>query len=76
MLIGGIWGMLAVGVFGSGLLVTQFIGVFVCISSLIARMIVKITMGIRFDEEQVLDGPHKTETGMKRIRGSGAISNC
>lgn len=69
-LVCGIWGTLAVGIFGSGSLVTQFIGIvaigaFVFISSLIVWMILKATMGIRVDEEAEMEGLDKSELGME-----------
>lgn len=69
-LVCGIWGTLAVGIFGSGSLVTQFIGIvaigaFVFISSLIVWTILKVTMGIRVDEEAEMDGLDKSELGME-----------
>jgi Amt family ammonium transporter len=69
-LICGIWGTLAVGIFGSGSLVTQFIGIvaigaFVFGSSLIVWTILKVTMGIRVDEEAEMDGLDKSELGME-----------
>ena len=69
-LVCGIWGTLAVGIFGSGSLVTQFIGIvaigaFVFISSLIIWMILKVTIGIRVDEEAEMDGLDKAELGLE-----------
>jgi len=69
-LVCGIWGTLAVGIFGSGSLVTQFIGIvaigaFVFISSLIVWMILKVTIGIRVDEEAEMDGLDKAELGLE-----------
>lgn len=69
-LVCGIWGTLAVGIFGSGSLVTQFIGIvaigaFVFISSLIVWMILKVTIGIRVDEEAEMDGLDKSELGLE-----------
>ena len=69
-LVCGIWGTLAVGIFGAGSLVTQFIGIvaigaFVFISSLIVWMILKVTIGIRVDEEAEMDGLDKAELGME-----------
>lgn len=69
-LICGIWGTLAVGIFGSGSLFTQFIGIvaigaFVFGSSLIVWTILKVTMGIRVDEEAEMDGLDKSELGME-----------
>lgn len=69
-LVCGIWGTLAVGIFGSGSLVTQFIGIvaigaFVFVSSLIVWMILKVTIGIRVDEEAEMDGLDKAELGLE-----------
>jgi ammonium transporter, Amt family len=69
-LVCGIWGTLAVGIFGSASLVTQFIGIvaigaFVFISSLIIWMILKVTIGIRVDEEAEMDGLDKAELGLE-----------
>ena len=69
-LVCGIWGTLAVGIFGSGSLVTQFIGIvaigaFVFVSSLIIWMILKVTIGIRIDEEAEMDGLDKAELGLE-----------
>jgi ammonium transporter, Amt family len=69
-LVCGIWGTLAVGIFGSGSLVTQFLGIvaigaFVFISSLIIWMILKVTIGIRVDEEAEMDGLDKAELGLE-----------
>lgn len=78
-LVCGIWGTLAVGIFGSGSLVTQFIGIvaigaFVFISSLIVWMILKVTMGIRVDEEAEMDGLDKSELGMEAYPEFGSRS--
>ena len=78
-LVCGIWGTLAVGIFGSGSLVTQFIGIvaigaFVFISSLIVWMILKVTMGIRVDEEAEMDGLDKSELGMEAYPEFGSSS--
>tara|TARA_R110002110_G_scaffold87806_8_gene228568 strand:- start:634 stop:1986 length:1353 start_codon:yes stop_codon:yes gene_type:complete len=69
-LVCGIWGTLAVGIFGSGSIVTQFIGIvaigaFVFVSSLIIWMILKATIGIRVEEEAEMDGLDKSELGME-----------
>ncbi len=78
-LVCGIWGTLAVGIFGSGSLVTQLIGIvaigaFVFISSLIVWMILKVTMGIRVDEEAEMDGLDKSELGMEAYPEFGSSS--
>jgi Amt family ammonium transporter len=69
-LVGGIWGTLAVGIFGSGDLVTQIIGIvaiglFVSITSAIVWFALKFTIGIRVDEEDELTGLDKVELGME-----------
>ena len=69
-LVAGIWGTLAVGIFGSGSIVTQFIGIvaigaFVFVSSLIVWMILKATIGIRVGEEEEMVGLDKSELGME-----------
>ena len=69
-LVCGIWGTLAVGIFGSGSLITQFIGVisigaFVFVSSLIVWMILKLTLGIRVHEEAEFEGLDKSELGVE-----------
>jgi Amt family ammonium transporter len=69
-LVCGIWGTLAVGIFGAGSFVTQCIGIaaigaFVFISSLLVWMILKVTMGIRVDEEAEMEGLDKSELGME-----------
>ena len=69
-LVCGIWGTLAVGIFGSGSIVTQFIGIvaigaFVFISSLIVWLILKATIGIRVDEEAEMAGLDTSELGME-----------
>ena len=69
-LVCGIWGTLAVGIFGSGQIVTQFIGIvsigaFVFITSLIVWSILKVTVGIRVDEEAEMDGLDTSELGME-----------
>ena len=63
-LVAGIWGTLAVGIFGSGSFLTQLwgillIGVFVTISSSIVWLILKAVMGIRVSEEEEMDGLDK-----------------
>ena len=69
-LVCGIWGTLAVGIFGSGSIVTQFIGIvaigaFVFTTSLIVWLILKATIGIRVDEEAEMAGLDKSELGME-----------
>jgi len=69
-LVCGIWGTLAVGIFGSGSIVTQFIGIvaigaFVFTTSLIVWLILKATIGIRVDEEAEMAGLDTSELGME-----------
>ena len=69
-LVCGIWGTLAVGIFGPGSIVTQFIGIvaigaFVFITSLIIWLILKATIGIRVGEEEEVGGLDTSELGME-----------
>jgi Amt family ammonium transporter len=69
-LVCGIWGTLCVGIFGSGSIVTQAIGivaigVFVVVTSAIAWMILKVTIGIRVSEEDEEMGLDRAECGME-----------
>ncbi|MGJ3259819.1 MAG: ammonium transporter [Rhodospirillales bacterium] len=69
-LVAGIWGTLAVGIFGSGSIVTQAIGVvaigvFVSVASAIVWMILKVTIGIRVSEEDEELGLDRAECGME-----------
>jgi len=69
-LVCGIWGTLAVGIFGSGSLVTQFIGIgaigaFVFLTSLVLWLILKATIGIRVGEEEEMSGLDTSELGME-----------
>ena len=69
-LVAGIWGTLAVGIFGSGSLVTQItgivaIGAFVVITSAITWFALKTTVGIRVNEEDEAMGLDMAECGME-----------
>ncbi|MCB9928151.1 MAG: ammonium transporter [Alphaproteobacteria bacterium] len=69
-LVGGIWGTLAVGIFGSGSLVTQIIGIlaigaFIFITSALVWFALKFTMGIRVDEEDEFRGLDQAELGLE-----------
>ena len=78
-LVAGIWGTLCVGIFGSGSIVTQLIGivaigVFVSVASAIAWYILKLTVGIRAEEEDEVLGLDKSECGMEAYPEFGAGS--
>jgi len=69
-LVCGIWGTLAVGIFGGGSLVTQVIGivaiaVFVIVTSAIVWLVLKVTMGVRVSEEEEAIGLDKAELGLE-----------
>jgi Amt family ammonium transporter len=72
-LICGIWGTLAVGLFGAMAGVDQFIiqlqgvgivGAFSCITSVILVLIIKSTIGLRVDKKEELKGLDLSEHGM------------
>jgi Amt family ammonium transporter len=68
-LVCGIWGTLAVGIFGSGSLVTQIIGIvvtgiFVSLASAVVWLALKYTMGLRVDPEDEFRGLDQAELGM------------
>jgi Amt family ammonium transporter len=69
-LVCGIWGTLAVGIFGSGKLIPQItgivaIGAFTFIVSLVVWMILKATVGIRVSEEDEMAGLDSAELGVE-----------
>ena len=69
-LVAGIWGTLAVAIFGSGDLVVQITGIvavaiFVSITSAIVWFALKFTIGIRVSEEDEESGLDKAELGME-----------
>ncbi|HMB76864.1 MAG TPA: ammonium transporter [Kiloniellaceae bacterium] len=73
----GIWGTLCVGIFGSGSIVTQLIGivavaVYVLIASTIVWLILKYTIGIRVSDEEEALGLDVTEVGMEAYPEFGA----
>ncbi len=81
-LVAGIWGTLAVGIFGGGdfgvqLIGVLAIGVFVFTASLAAWFALKLLFGIRASEEAENDGLDKTELGMEAYpefgRGSSPL---
>lgn len=69
-LVAGIWGTLAVGIFGSGDLQTQLLGiaatgVFVSITSAAVWLILDVTLGLRVTEENEDLGLDKAELGLQ-----------
>ena len=73
-LICGIWGTLAVGIFGALAGFDQFlvqligvgiVGAFCVVTSFIILMIVKATTGLRVDKEEELNGLDLSEHGME-----------
>jgi len=73
-LICGIWGTLAVGIFGnlagidqllSQLIGIGAIGVFCTVSAFVIIFILKVTIGIRVSEEEEIDGLDLYEHGME-----------
>ena len=69
-LVCGIWGTLAVGIFGGGSLATQVIGivaiaVFMTVTSAILWLVLKFTMGIRVSDEEEALGLDKAELGLE-----------
>ncbi len=78
-LVAGIWGTLCVGIFGSGSVVTQLIGItaiggFVFVASAIVWMVLKMTVGLRTDEEAEVIGLDKAELGMEAYPEFGSGS--
>jgi Amt family ammonium transporter len=73
-LVCGIWGTLAVGIFGTGSFLTQLIGVvavgaFTVGFSFVAWTILKVTMGIRVHPEEEEIGLDISEHGMEAYSG-------
>jgi len=78
-LVAGIWGTLAVGIFGGGSFVAQLtgvvaIGIFVFVASFIVWYILKATVGIRVDEESEMNGLDIAEVGMEAYPEFGQAS--
>ena len=73
-LVCGIWGTLAVGIFGGGNIVHQIIGIlsiggFTVAFSAIVWTLLKVTIGIRVHEEEEFEGLDKSEHGMEAYAG-------
>ena len=73
-LVCGIWGTLAVGIFGTGNIIVQLIGIlsvggFTVLFSAIVWGLLKVTMGIRVDAEDELRGLDISEHGMEAYSG-------
>jgi Amt family ammonium transporter len=69
-LVAGIWGTLAVGIFGNGEFVAQLkgvvvIGAFVFATSFIVWKILDIVMGLRVDEQEEIEGLDIHELGLE-----------
>jgi Amt family ammonium transporter len=69
-LVAGVWGTLAVGIFGAGSIGTQIvgivaIGVFMAVTSAVVWLALKFTIGLRVDEEGEEMGLDKAELGME-----------
>jgi len=69
-LVAGIWGTLAVGIFGSGSLIAQIegivaVGAFVFVASAIIWFILKLTVGMRVSDEVEDLGLDRSELGME-----------
>ncbi|MEE9209211.1 MAG: ammonium transporter [Kiloniellales bacterium] len=69
-LVAGIWGTLAVGIFGGGELIAQItgilaVGAFVCVTSAALWLALKAFLGIRVSEEHEELGLDKVELGME-----------
>ncbi len=78
-LMAGIWGTLAVGIFGGGSFVTQLtgviaIGAFVVVASAVVWLLLKFTIGIRVSEEEEMMGLDKMELGLEAYPEFGAGS--
>ncbi|WP_404380005.1 ammonium transporter [Caenispirillum salinarum] len=69
-LVAGIWGTLAVGIFGGGDIVAQVIGIvavgaFTLAVSFVLWGILKATVGLRVSDEEEMDGMDKHELGLE-----------
>ena len=79
-LVAGIWGTLAVGIFGGGSFIAQLVGVvaigaFVFVASFIAWYILKAAIGIRAEEEAEFTGLDIAEVGMEAYPEFGQVTS-
>jgi Amt family ammonium transporter len=82
-LIAGIWGTLAVGIFGDGSLLTQLIGVsvigaFTFVSSLVVWKTLQIAMGLRISLDAESQGMDLSEFGLtaySKVTGSVSLEH-
>jgi Amt family ammonium transporter len=73
-LVNGIWGTLAVGIFGGGNILTQIIGIlaiagFTVVFSTVVWLALKATLGIRVSPEEEINGLDIGEHGMEAYSG-------
>ncbi len=73
----GVWGTLAVGIFGGGSIVTQFIGTasisaFAFVTSFALFMVIKVIMGVRVDAQEEHEGLDVAEHGAPAYNDSQA----
>jgi Amt family ammonium transporter len=78
-LVAGIWGTLAVGIFGGADIVVQVIGivaigVFMTVTSAIVWLVLKYTIGLRVDEEAEVNGLDQSELGLEAYPEFGSGS--
>jgi Amt family ammonium transporter len=81
-LVAGIWGTLAVGIFGGGDIVVQAIGIaavgiFMVVTSAVVWLVLKYSIGLRVDEEAEESGLDQAELGLEAYpefgRGSQTV---
>jgi Amt family ammonium transporter len=73
----GVWGTLAVGIFGGGSFLTQLIGTlsvsaFAFISSFVLFYVIKLVMGVRVDDQEEHEGLDVAEHGSPAYNDSRA----
>ena len=80
-LVAGIWGTLAVAIFGGGSFVAQItgilsVGAFMVVTSAAVWLLIKFTVGLRVDEEEEELGLDKSELGMEAYPEFGTGSQA